>query len=96
MAGQHILIAILVGLFAGWLVELIGRGKGFAFGGSLTMGALGAIFACLLIPLTGVNAGRETLSVVINAALGACILLFIMKLIRPDDDRDKSEIGRNR
>jgi hypothetical protein len=33
---------------------------------------------------------------VINAALGACILLFIMKLIRPDDDRDKSEIGRNR
>ena len=93
MSSANLLVAIFVGLFAGWLVDLVRHGKGFALAGSLTMGMLGAIVAALLIPLTGFNAGREVFGVVINAALGAALLLLIIDFIRPDEEPDKTGNG---
>jgi len=88
MSGPAILVAILVGLFAGWLVHLISQGTGLPITGSLAIGALGAIAGEFLIPYSGLNLGLGSLSVAINAGLGAALLLLIFKVVRPEDDRE--------
>jgi len=85
MSGENILIAIAVGLFAGWLVDLIGADKGFVLAGSLTMGVLGSFIGALVLPFIGLNSGREASGVSVNAALGAALFLLIIKLVRPGD-----------
>jgi uncharacterized membrane protein YeaQ/YmgE (transglycosylase-associated protein family) len=81
-----ILVAVIVGLFAGWLVGLIGRDRSFSLVGTLTMAVFGGILGEALLPLTGFNLDLGIAGQAINAGLGAMVSLFIVKLLRSDDD----------
>jgi uncharacterized membrane protein YeaQ/YmgE (transglycosylase-associated protein family) len=81
MTVEALIIFLLIGAVAGWLAGVVVRGGGFGLVGDIIIGILGAFVAGLLLPrlglgLTGI-AGE-----IIYAAIGAIILLVIIRLIK--------------
>ncbi len=81
MTVEALVIFLLIGAVAGWLAGVVVRGGGFGLVGDIVVGILGAFIAGLLLPrlglgLTGI-AGE-----IIFAAIGAIILLLIVRLIK--------------
>jgi uncharacterized membrane protein YeaQ/YmgE (transglycosylase-associated protein family) len=82
MSTESILVILVVGIVAGWLAGKIVRGTGFGLIGDLVVGIAGALVATLLFPRLGIHLGSGIISEIIYSALGAIILLLIVRLIR--------------
>ena len=82
MSTESILVILFVGIVAGWLAGKIVRGTGFGLIGDLVVGIAGAFVASWLFPRFGIQLGTGIVSAVIYSALGAIILLFVVRLIR--------------
>ena len=84
MLGTESLIVILVvGLIAGWLAGQIMKGGGFGIIGDIIVGVIGAFIGGWLWGLLKLPAlGPWWLTAIISATVGACILLFILRLIK--------------
>jgi uncharacterized membrane protein YeaQ/YmgE (transglycosylase-associated protein family) len=82
LSSSSLLIILLIGLVAGWLAGRIVRGTGFGFIGDLIIGVAGAFMGSWLLPQLGIRIGSGTASAIIDATLGALILLLIMRLVR--------------
>lgn len=82
MSTESILVILFVGIVAGWLAGKIVRGAGFGLIGDLLVGIAGALVATLLFPRLGIHLGSGIVSEIIYSALGAIILLLIVRLIR--------------
>ena len=82
MSTESILVILVVGIIAGWLAGKIVRGTGFGLIGDLVVGIAGALVATLLFPRLGIHLGSGIISEIIYSALGAIILLLIVRLIR--------------
>ncbi len=82
MEPTSILVWLLIGAIAGWLAGQIMRGGGFGLIGNIVIGILGAVIAGALFPRAGLAFGGGTLAAIIHAFLGACILLFVVRLIK--------------
>ncbi|MEI7873405.1 MAG: GlsB/YeaQ/YmgE family stress response membrane protein [Alphaproteobacteria bacterium] len=82
MSTESILVILFVGIVAGWLAGKIVRGTGFGLIGDLLVGIAGALVATLLFPRLGIHLGSGIVSEIIYSALGAIILLLIVRLIR--------------
>jgi uncharacterized membrane protein YeaQ/YmgE (transglycosylase-associated protein family) len=76
------IIWIVVGGLAGWLAGLIVRGFGFGLIGNIVVGIVGAFIAGWLLPQLGIVIGSGFVRAVINATIGAVILLVVVGLIR--------------
>ncbi len=79
---MSILVFLIVGAIAGWLAGLIVRGGGFGLIGDIIVGIVGAFIAGFLFPRLGFVVGTGMAAWIINATLGAVILLFILRLVR--------------
>ena len=79
---ESILVIILVGIVAGWLAGKVVRGTGFGLIGDLVVGVAGAFVASLLFPRLGIQLGTGIVSEIIYSALGAILLLLIVRLVR--------------
>ena len=79
---MEILIFIVVGAVAGWLAELVVRGRGFGLIGDIVIGIIGALLASWLLPRLGIYLGPGIIYQIIEAFIGAVILLIILRLIR--------------
>ena len=77
-----ILAVLVIGAIAGWLAGLIVRGAGFGLIGNIVIGIIGALVASWLLPQLGVSLGVGWVRDVINATIGAVIILVILSLIR--------------
>ena len=78
-----IIAALVIGAVAGWLAGLIVRGAGFGLLGNIVIGIIGALVASWLLPKLGVNLGEGgAVRDIINATIGAVIVLIILSLIR--------------
>ena len=77
-----LIIWLLVGAIAGWLAGQVMRGGGFGLVGDIIVGIIGAFIAGELFPRLGVNLGGGVVGAIIAAALGACLLLFVLRLVR--------------
>jgi len=77
-----ILAALVIGAIAGWLAGLIVRGAGFGLIGNIVIGIIGALVASWLLPQLGVSLGGSALRDIVNATIGAVIVLVILSLIR--------------
>lgn len=77
-----IVILLLVGLIAGWLASLIVRGGGFGLIGDLVVGIIGAFFGTWLLAKIGIVIGGGILAAIINATIGAIVLLLLLRLIK--------------
>jgi uncharacterized membrane protein YeaQ/YmgE (transglycosylase-associated protein family) len=82
MSGESLLIIVVVGLTAGWLAGQIVRGTGFGIAGDLLIGIAGAFIGSWLLPQLGIHLGTGTISAIINATIGALLLLVIIRLVR--------------
>lgn len=82
MSGESILVILFVGLVAGWLAGQLVRGTGFGIIGDILVGIAGALLASLLFPKLGLHIGTGIVSEIIYSAIGAIVLLLIVRLIR--------------
>ena len=82
MAGEGILVILFVGLVAGWLAGKVVRGTGFGIIGDIIVGIAGALLASFLFPKLGISIGSGLVSEIIYSAIGAVILLLIVRLVR--------------
>jgi uncharacterized membrane protein YeaQ/YmgE (transglycosylase-associated protein family) len=82
LSGEGIIVILFVGLVAGWLAGKIVRGTGFGIVGDILVGIAGAFISTLLFPRLGFHLGSGLLSEIIYSAIGAVILLLIVRLVR--------------
>jgi uncharacterized membrane protein YeaQ/YmgE (transglycosylase-associated protein family) len=81
LSNESLLVIVIVGLVAGWLAGQVVRGAGFGLIGDLIVGLIGAFIGDRLIPRVGIHLGTGILSLIFNAAIGAIILLLIIRLV---------------
>jgi uncharacterized membrane protein YeaQ/YmgE (transglycosylase-associated protein family) len=80
---MSLIIFLFIGAVAGWLAGLIVRGFGFGLIGNIIVGIVGAFIAGLLAPYFHISlGGHPVISDIINAAIGAVILLVVIGLLR--------------
>jgi uncharacterized membrane protein YeaQ/YmgE (transglycosylase-associated protein family) len=82
LSNESILVILFVGLVAGWLAGKIVRGTGFGIIGDILVGIAGALVASLLFPKIGIHLGTALISEIVYSAIGAIILLVIVRLVR--------------
>ena len=58
------------------------RGAGFGLIGNIVVGIIGALVASWLLPRLGISLGGSAIRDVINATIGAVIVLVIVSFIR--------------
>src|ERR1051326_8063897 len=57
------------------------RGAGFGLIGDLVVGIVGAFIGDWLLPRVGIHLGTGIISSIVNALIGAIILLFLIRLV---------------
>jgi len=82
LSNQSLLVILFVGLVAGWLAGKIVRGTGFGIIGDILVGIGGALLASFLFPKLGIHLGTGLVSEIIYSAIGAVVLLLIVRLFR--------------
>ena len=81
LSNESLLIIILVGIVSGWLAGKIVDGGGFGLIGDLIVGVIGAFIGDWLLPQLHIHLGVGLVSLVINATIGAIVLLVILRLV---------------
>lgn len=81
MSNESLLVILLVGIVAGWLAGKIVRGTGFGIIGDLLVGIVGAFIGNWLLPRLGVHLGTGVISAIVNATVGAILLLLVVRLL---------------
>jgi uncharacterized membrane protein YeaQ/YmgE (transglycosylase-associated protein family) len=82
MSSESLLVILFVGLVAGWLAGQVVQGTGFGIIGDIVIGILGAFIGSWLLPQLGIHLGTGLISAILNATIGAILLLLIVRLIR--------------
>jgi uncharacterized membrane protein YeaQ/YmgE (transglycosylase-associated protein family) len=82
MTLEAIVVVLVCGAVAGWLAGLIVRGAGFGLIGDIIIGIVGAFIAHWLFPKLGIQLGAGILRSILDATVGAVILLLVIRLIR--------------
>ena len=82
LSNEGILVILFVGLIAGWLAGKVVRGTGFGIIGDIIVGIAGALLASLVFPRLGIHLGTGLVSEIIFSAIGAVVLLLIVRLLR--------------
>jgi uncharacterized membrane protein YeaQ/YmgE (transglycosylase-associated protein family) len=81
LSNQSLLVIIVVGIVAGWLAGRVMAGGGFGLIGDLVVGLIGAFIGDWLLPQLGIHLGTGILSLILNAFIGAVVLLLILRLV---------------
>jgi uncharacterized membrane protein YeaQ/YmgE (transglycosylase-associated protein family) len=76
-----IVIFLVIGAIAGWLAGNVMKGGGFGLVGDIVVGIVGAFIGGWLFGVLGIAAGG-LIGAVITAFVGACVLLFVVRLIK--------------
>ncbi len=81
---EGIIIWLIVGAIAGWLAGTVVKGGGFGLIGDIIVGIIGAVIAGWLLPRLHINiaVGSAIVTEIIDAFIGAVILLVILRLVR--------------
>ncbi|HXE15677.1 MAG TPA: GlsB/YeaQ/YmgE family stress response membrane protein [Stellaceae bacterium] len=82
-AAHGIIAIIVIGIIAGWLAGLVVSGTGFGLIGDLIIGIIGAFIGnWLLLSVLHISLGTGWIAAIISSAIGAIVLLLVIKLIR--------------
>ncbi|SEE15758.1 Uncharacterized membrane protein YeaQ/YmgE, transglycosylase-associated protein family [Rhizobiales bacterium GAS188] len=82
LSNESLVVILVVGVVAGWLAGQIVRGTGFGLIGDLVVGVIGAFIGDWLLPRIGIHLGNGIVSAIINATVGAILLLLLVRLVR--------------
>ena len=78
---MQLIIFLVVGLIAGWLASVLVRGRGMGLSGNLVVGVIGAFLGGFLFRTVGL-AAFSLIGSIIQATIGAVVLLVIIKALR--------------
>jgi uncharacterized membrane protein YeaQ/YmgE (transglycosylase-associated protein family) len=81
LSNESLLVIIVVGIVAGWLAGNIVRGGGYGLIGDLVVGVIGAFIGDWLLPQLRIHLGTGMIALIVNATLGAIVLLIVLRLI---------------
>jgi uncharacterized membrane protein YeaQ/YmgE (transglycosylase-associated protein family) len=81
LSNQSLLVILFVGIVAGWLAGRVMRGGGFGLIGDLVVGLIGAFIGDWLLPRLGIHLGVGIVELIINAFIGAVVLLLLLRLL---------------
>jgi uncharacterized membrane protein YeaQ/YmgE (transglycosylase-associated protein family) len=81
LSNESLVVILLVGLIAGCLAGKVMQGSGFGLIGDLIVGLLGALVGDWLLPRLNIHLGAGIVALIVNAFIGAIILLFVLRLI---------------
>jgi uncharacterized membrane protein YeaQ/YmgE (transglycosylase-associated protein family) len=81
LSAQSLLVILLVGIVAGWLAGRVMEGGGFGLIGDLLVGLVGAFIGDWLLPKLGIHLGAGIVALILNAFIGAVVLLLILRLL---------------
>jgi uncharacterized membrane protein YeaQ/YmgE (transglycosylase-associated protein family) len=81
LSNQSLLVIIIIGIVAGWLAGKVMEGGGFGLIGDLIVGLIGAFVGDWLLPQLGIHFGVGIIALIVNAFIGAVVLLLILRLI---------------
>src|SRR5262249_34131148 len=81
LSNESLLVILFVGLISGWLAGRGVGGSGFGVVGGFVVGFFGALVWDLLLPRLNIHLGVGIVALIVNAFLGAVVLLFILRLI---------------
>jgi uncharacterized membrane protein YeaQ/YmgE (transglycosylase-associated protein family) len=79
-SNESLIVILVVGIVAGWLAGQIVRGGGFGLIGDLIVGIIGAFIGDWLLPRLNIHFGVGTVGLIINATIGAIVLLLLIRL----------------
>jgi len=82
MDAQGIIVWLIIGAIAGWLAGTLLRGGGFGLIGDIAVGIVGAFIASWLFPRLGIALGAGMIRAILDATIGAVLLLVIIRLVR--------------
>jgi uncharacterized membrane protein YeaQ/YmgE (transglycosylase-associated protein family) len=81
LSNTSLIVILVVGVIAGWLAGQVVRGAGFGLIGDLIVGVIGAFIGDWLLPRLGIHLGVGIVALIVDATLGAIVLLFILRLV---------------
>ena len=81
-SSESLLVILFVGLVAGWLAGQIVQGTGFGIIGDMAIGIVGAFIGDWMLPRLGIQLGFGIIGAIIDAAIGAIVLLLVIRLVR--------------
>ena len=81
LSNNSLLVILIVGVVAGWLAGQVVRGGGFGLIGDLVVGVIGAFIGDWLLPRLGVHLGVGLTALIVDATIGAIVLLLILRLV---------------
>jgi uncharacterized membrane protein YeaQ/YmgE (transglycosylase-associated protein family) len=81
-SGESVVVIVIIGLIAGWLAGHLVAGGGLGLIGDIAVGVIGAFLAAWLLPRLGIRIGGGFIRQVIDATIGAVILLVVIRLVR--------------
>ena len=84
LSNESLLVILFVGLVAGWAAGQILRGHGFGLLWDIVIGIVGAFIGDWLLPQLNIHLGAGIVGAIINATIGAVLLLVIISLVRGD------------
>jgi uncharacterized membrane protein YeaQ/YmgE (transglycosylase-associated protein family) len=79
---MHFIVWLIVGGIAGWFAGFMVRGGGFGLVRNILLGIVGSIVAGFLLPRLGVHIGGTFVSDIVEAAIGAIVVLLIAAALR--------------
>jgi uncharacterized membrane protein YeaQ/YmgE (transglycosylase-associated protein family) len=79
---DSIIVTLIVGAIAGWLAGNIVRGFGYGLIWNIVLGIVGAFFGVWLLQQLGIGPFAGFIGSIINATIGAVILLIIVGFIK--------------
>jgi uncharacterized membrane protein YeaQ/YmgE (transglycosylase-associated protein family) len=81
LSNHSLLVIIVVGLVAGWLAGVLVKGSGFGPIGDVIVGWLGALIGHWLLPWLHIHLGTDIVASIVNALIGAVVLLLIVRIL---------------
>jgi uncharacterized membrane protein YeaQ/YmgE (transglycosylase-associated protein family) len=81
MSTEHVLLFLVIGVFAGFFAGKIIKGSGFGIVGDVILGVLGSFVGVWVFGLLGIASGG-VLGLLVAATAGALLLVYVIHSTR--------------
>jgi uncharacterized membrane protein YeaQ/YmgE (transglycosylase-associated protein family) len=81
LTNERLIVILVVGVVAGWLIGKALRGNGFGLVGDAAIGIVGALIGEWLLPRLNLHLWGGLEGMIIDAAIGAVVLLVVLRSV---------------